>query len=692
MKHYISWQALGAVILSGAVALGCSDETDEMMSGADAGAAVEMDASAAPDGGQQVDAGMIDGGPPPSKTFQVRVENHSHTSMLPTALSSVFWATHSEGTPLFAEGEVDRGEGLQALAEDGDGSAIASAAENIPGISSSGYQTTSTGTVANGTESMAGAALPGQAFEFTVTTNALSPYLSFATMVAESNDLFLSPSSGGLKLFGDDGMPIASTELTADIGLWDLGTEANEAPGSGLNQGARQTNPGDGNPEGVVHLFNYSTRSLPLAVDLVEVSVTKISDDTLRFTVTNTSQDKGALTTSLTPVFWATHSDAWSLFTEGMPASAGLRRLARDAALDDLVMEHSSAAGVGLAQAESDKAGPGESYSFEVSTSMQQSKLSFAFALTECNDVFLALPSEGIKLISEQGNLRTAEELTAEINRRLTVWDAGAERNEPPGIGPTQIARQTAADRGSPDARAEVRRYQDAVNDLEGPRAGGIVNLTIEGDFTGEFTITLENTSNSSNFPTRFSSLVWMLHDGGTKLFADGSPASPQLESLAEDGNPDGLKGELNAMPNVTAEIVRTPDGAMGIGLDPGQRFVWTLTPSISSRTFNFATMIQSSNDSFLALGPQGIELLDANGQPKSNMEITNEILAKLQVWDAGTEGNQSGGGGPDQGTNQSAPGRGPAEGNQLIRKYGNGVWSYPLVEDLVRVTVTPLD
>ena len=274
----------------------------------------------------------------------------------------------------------------------------------------------------------------------------------------------------------------------------------------------------------------------------------------------------------------------------------------------------------------------------------------------------------------------------------MIVWDAGAERNEPPGIGLTQIARQTAANRGSPDAIAEVRRYNDAVNDLEGPRAGGIVNLTIESDFTGEFTITLENTSDSSNFPTRLSSLVWMLHDGSTKLFADGSAASPQLESLAEDGNPDGLKGELNSMPNVTAQIVRTPDGSMGEGLNPGQRYVWTIAPSVNNRTFNFATMIQSSNDSFLALGPQGIELLDANGQPKSNMEISNEINAMLQAWDAGTEGNQSGGGGPDQGTNQSFPGRGPAEGDQLIKKYGNGVWSYPLVKDLVRVTVTPLD
>ena len=663
-----------------------------MAAGMDAGTEVQADASSNPDSGTEVDAGMVDGGPPPSKTFQIRVENRSQNSMLPTALSSIVWATHSEGTPIFAEGEVDRDEGLQALAEDGDGTALASVVSTFSGVNNSGYETAATGTTAQGSEPVQGAALPGQAFEFSITTNALSPYLSFATMVAESNDLFLSPGSGGLKLFDDDGMPIAATEVTPDVGLWDLGTEANEAPGSGLNQGARQTNPGDGNPEGVVHLFNYSTRSLPLAVDLVEVTVSKISDDTLRFSVSNNSEDKGALTTSLSPVFWATHSDSWSLFSEGMSASAGLRRLARDGILEDLVMEHSSAAGVGLAQAESDKAGPGESFSFEVSVSMQQSNLSFAFALTECNDVFLALPSEGIRLISEQGNLRSAEDIAAEINRRLTVWDAGAERNEPPGIGPTQIARQSASDRGSPDAMAEVRRYNDSVNDLDGPRAGGIVNLTVESDFTGEFTITLENTSNTSNFPTRLSPLVWMLHDGATKLFADGSPASPQLESLAEDGNPDGLKGELNAMPNVTAEIVRTPDGAMGVGLDPGQRYVWTITPSLNSRTFNLATMVQSSNDSFLALGSQGIELLDANGQPKSNMDIANDILANLRVWDAGTEGNQSGGGGPDQGTNQSAPGRGPSEGNQLIRKYGNNVWSYPLVEDLVRVTVTPLD
>lgn len=680
------------LLIFSASLLACSDDPETPDGPADSGTVTLADTGSPSDSGTAVDAGMIDGGPPPTKTFQIRVENTSQNTALATALTSGVWGVHGDGTPFFSAGEVDRAEGLEALAEDGDATAFAAAMSNNTMVTSSGSFGTAVGMPADGSDPAAGVALPGQAFEFTVSTNALAPYLSFASMVAESNDLFLSPGSGGFRLFDDQGEPITAQEITTNVELWDLGTEANEAPGSGRNQAPRQANPGDGNPEGVVHPFDYSTRSLPLAVDILDVTAEKVADDTIRITVTNSSQDKGAFGTNLSPVFWVSHSDAWSLFTEKMSASAGLARMVEDGVLTDLETEHSSALGVGTARAEADKAGPGESYSFDVSTSMQQAFLSFAIGLNECNDAFVALPPEGIQLLDDEGRLRDATEVASEINRRLVVWDAGSERNEPPGIGPTQVARQTTTNRGVADAVAEVRRYRDSVNDLEGPRVGGIVNLTIEGDFTGEFTVTLENTSDSSNYPTRLSPLVWMLHDGSTKIFADGSPATPQLEMLAEDGNTDGLKGELNAMQNVTAEIVRSPDGAAGLGIGPGQRYVWTITPSLTQRAFNFASMIESSNDTFLALGPNGINLLDGGGQPRSNNDIAADIAASLAAWDAGTEGNQAGGAGPDQGSNQLSSGRGPSEGDGLVRKYGNEIWSYPSISNLVTVTVTPMD
>lgn len=671
--------------------LACDDDTEMPNMPADSGTA--PDGGAVIDGGPgQTDAGLIDGGPPPTVQFQIRIENISQHSALPTNLSSGVWATHGEITPFFAPEEVDRGEGLKALAEDGDPSAFAMSLANHPMVDASEIFNNATGTPADGAEPAAGFARPGQAFEFTVSTNARRPYLSFASMLTESNDLFFSPGAGGIKLFDDQDRPLPVQDISSSIELWDLGTEANESPGSGRNQAPRQNNIGDGNPEGVVHLFNYSTRSLPLAMDILEISAEKTGDNSLRFTVSNVSSDKGALATSLSPVFWVSHSDAWTLFAEQSQASAGLARMVEDGILSDLESEHSAALGVGTARAESDKAGEGESYYFDVTTSMSQPLLSFIIAINECNDAFIALPPEGVRLLDDNGRLREADEIAAEINLRMIVWDAGTERNEPPGIGPTQVARQTGSNRGVADAVAQVRRYQDSVNDLQGPRIGGTVNLSIEGDFSGDFTVTLENTSDNSNFPSRLSPLVWLLHDGGTKVFANGSPATPQLESLAEDGNPDMLKGELNAMNNVSAGIIRSPDGAGGEGIEPGQRFVWTVRPTTMQRTFNFASMLANSNDTFLALGPTGIALLDSGGQQRSNNDIAADIAANLAAYDAGTEGNQSGGGGPDQGAHQLTQGRGPSEGNGLVRKYSNSVWSYPRTQNLVKVTVTPVN
>jgi hypothetical protein len=687
MKRYISYFTSICILGSSA----CSDSPEDMSGGADSGVHLVMDTSIHSDGGTAADVGMIDGGPPPTKMFKIRIQNNSQNSALSTALSSGVWATHADNTPFFSDGEVDRAEGLKMLAEDGDATSFAASVSTNPLVTSSGGFGAAIDMPAEGAEAVSGLAVPGQAFEFMVSTNALAPNLSFASMVVESNDLFLAPGSGGVRLFSRDGTPLSAEDITANIELWDLGTEANEAPGSGKNQAPRQVNPGDGNPEGVVHPFNYSTRSLPLAIDILNITAEKVAEDTVRLTVSNVSGDKGAFLTNLSPVFWASHSEAWTLFTEKISASAGLARMVEDGILTDLQTEHATAAGVGIASAEADKAGPGESYTFDVTASIQNPLLTFAIGLSECNDAFVALPPSGIGLFDDTGLLRSAVEIADEINRRLIVWDAGSERNEPPGVGPNQVSRQSGPT-GSPDAVAEVRRYKDTVNDLEGPRVGGIINLNIEGDITGDFNVILENTSGSSGYPTNFSPLVWLLHDGSTKIFANGSPATPQLEMLAEDGNPDGLKGELNAMANVTAEILRTPDGAGGLGLEPGQRYVWTVRPNLTQRSFNFATMIKSSNDSILALGPDGVALLDSGGQPRSNNDIAADIAAKLAAWDAGTEGNQAGGAGPDQGSNQSASGRGPSEGSGLVRKYSNELWSYPQVKDLVTVTVTPID
>ena len=71
---------------------------------------------------------------------------------------------------------------------------------------------------------------------------------SFATMLTESNDLFYGFDPTGLALFGTDGTPIRG-DVTAQVALYDAGTEVDEEPGIGLNQAIRQAAPDTGTDE-----------------------------------------------------------------------------------------------------------------------------------------------------------------------------------------------------------------------------------------------------------------------------------------------------------------------------------------------------------------------------------------------------------------------------------------------------------
>ena len=170
----------------------------------------------------------------------------------------------------FTTDEADRGDGLEALAEDGNPAVLAASL----GDTNHGVQAVPDG--ADGP----GPAFPGSGYSFSFEASP-GDHLSFATMFVQSNDLFFGPDEDGVALFDDMGNPIEG-RITRHIDLWDAGTEVNQEPGVGADQAPRQAGADTGADEmGVVQLvadsgdgYSYppvaATVRVTIAVDTME--------------------------------------------------------------------------------------------------------------------------------------------------------------------------------------------------------------------------------------------------------------------------------------------------------------------------------------------------------------------------------------------------------------------------------------
>ena len=194
--------------------------------------------------------------------FTVRIEDVSNGHTLHTSrgdkvvgLSPGFWVLHTGNNPIYSVG-ARASTGLQRLAEDGNPEGLYSDSQENPAVKATGaYNVSMT------PYPVAGFIGPKQAYEFIVSDASPGDRLSFATMFIDSNDWFYSNNSTGIDLFNADGTPF-SGEVTARVGLFDAGTEANEEPGVGPNQAPRQPRPRTGQAR-----MRLSTRSSrPLSV------------------------------------------------------------------------------------------------------------------------------------------------------------------------------------------------------------------------------------------------------------------------------------------------------------------------------------------------------------------------------------------------------------------------------------------
>lgn len=207
-------------------------------------------------------------------TFTVRIENVSTVTTLrsmkgetaPAPNSPGLWVVHRKDAPLFSLGKTDLGWGMEAQAEDGNPAMLAEHCKHHDGVLSVGTFDTPVGDAA------AGPALPGKAYEFTVTGKP-GDRLSLATMFGQSNDVFYAPGPKGIALFDGKGRPV-SGDLTSKLEMWDAGTEVNEEPGFGPNQAPRQAGPNTGTKESMKVGRVSDGFAYPKVADVLKVTIT----------------------------------------------------------------------------------------------------------------------------------------------------------------------------------------------------------------------------------------------------------------------------------------------------------------------------------------------------------------------------------------------------------------------------------
>lgn len=384
---------------------------------------------------------------------------------------------------------------------------------------------------------------------------------------------------------------------------------------------------------------------------------------------------------------------------------------------------------------------PGKKYEFSIDAGRKQ-KLSFATMLAATNDLFYGPDGDGIALYDDHG-----DPISGDVTSQIHLWDAGTEINEEPHEGPNTVTRQSAPNTG-PDEHGNVVDIADATDGVkfDYPAVNAVIKVTVTHMTGTQFKVSIEDVSTATalhtsggDFPAPLSPGVWVVHNGTDPLYTVGKPdrmqglehlaedgnptmlgafiadnvgitypASPGvwvlhktgtkplftedkpdygdgIEGIAEDGNPTNLAGNLTKLDGeIDGAVFNTPVGSSSAGpILPGSKYQFTFEASPGD-ALSFATMLAATNDVFFGPGDTGITLFDSAGNP-----LNGDVTDQIRLWDAGTEGNEEPGIGPNTVTNQLAPNTGtPGEGKvQLLSDVGDG-FSYPTVNAVLKVTI----
>ncbi|MEO1626433.1 MAG: spondin domain-containing protein, partial [Bacteroidota bacterium] len=350
--------------------------------------------------------------------------------------------------------------------------------------------------------------IPNQGGSYSISFDAApGSRMSFASMLANSNDWFFANGENGTALFDDDGNPRVG-DITADVRLYDAGTEEEDpntiatAPEGGTN-GAPDDDTSVRTQQQDVSNFltaelshNNGTFTLKLTRNVEGILTPGLvlvhAQDQPLFTrgeadrgqglkllaeagnpgelhgyITETGTDGAPLRLSaaITPlspgVVYAFDGDSDPLFTQGQAAkeNSGLEELA-EAGNNDIIFNYLNDQGLPVAKSnEADGVGPGGSLTFDIDVPKGY-KLGLATMFVQSNDWIITFNNAGAQIFDANG----AAQSGTDRSTQLYLFDAGTEMDEAVGFGPNQAPRQADPDSGSADADTNTRRVTEIEN------------------------------------------------------------------------------------------------------------------------------------------------------------------------------------------------------------------------------------
>lgn len=195
--------------------------------------------------------------------------------------------------------------------------------------------------------------------------------------------------------------------------------------------------------------------------------------------IENVSAPGMVLSSFFSPGVWIVQKkNSAPLFVEGMPDFGdGLEGIAEDgspAMLDASLENHPKVRSKGVFSVPVGAMGPapiftGDAYEFQV-TAKNGDYLNFATMFIQSNDLFIGPDAAGIPLFT--GN---KQPISGDVTALVSLWDAGTEVNEAPGIGPNQAPRQSGPNTG-PDENGVVQLVNDGYTY---PNLTDIIQITV---------------------------------------------------------------------------------------------------------------------------------------------------------------------------------------------------------------------